>query len=488
MCSIGPRQTTAAFSSTKKPIDITLTPLGESSGRILRSPLTSGLRVDAEHARDRVAVDVAVEGAGRVAFGGQRRGQVGGHRRLADAALAGGDADHVLDLGQRALRQLAAAERLLQVAFLLVGEDVEADRDRGHAVQLGDLLGDRLFEVGADRAAGGGQRDDDLDPAALLDLDRADHAQLDDRAAQLGVDDGAQLLGDLVLASEVPSRPFSQRRARGSADPPQGGEISPPSPWPSVRKRAKEGGCRAREVGWDGSSRWGSALALALLLLVGAARRGRASTRSPSAAGTSAPTPSWADTTGGAKFRPDACCVPPAGADPFDGAHLKSFTRDGQATVSGTRFARWRWEAPAGTGITQVRGTWWHALHDGIEQRIGVGNWGGGFDAFAAAGGTDVTPREFVAGFTPPSRRSRTACSAPGPKASGARLEPGSWSAMRALTITVEDDQRAGGRDRRRPRRRRLAPRQRRASASGAATPAAASASAKPASTAPAST
>src|SRR6478752_3237418 len=110
---------------------------------------------------------------------------------------------------------------------------------------------------------------------------------------------------------------------------------------------------------------------------------------------------SWADTTGGAKFRPDAWCVPPAGADPFDGAHMKSLTREGAGTVSGTRFARWRWEAPPGTGISQVRGTWWHALHDGLEQRIGVGTWAGGFDVFAAAGGTDVAPREFVAGFNP---------------------------------------------------------------------------------------
>ena len=43
--SIGPRQTTAAFSSTKKPIDITFTPAGPSSGRILRWPFTSGLRL-----------------------------------------------------------------------------------------------------------------------------------------------------------------------------------------------------------------------------------------------------------------------------------------------------------------------------------------------------------------------------------------------------------------------------------------------------------
>lgn len=148
----------------------------------------------------------------------------------------------------------------------------------------------------------------------------------------------------------------------------------------------------------------------------------------------------WADTTGGAKFRPDAWCVPPAGADAFDGVHMKSLTRGDQTTVSGTRFARWRWEAPAGTGISQVRGTWWHALHDGMEQRIGVGTWGGGFDVFAAAGGTDVAPREFVAGFDPaqPALEDRLLCA----KAEGkwCSLDPGSWSSLRALTITVQDD------------------------------------------------
>ncbi len=149
----------------------------------------------------------------------------------------------------------------------------------------------------------------------------------------------------------------------------------------------------------------------------------------------------WADTTGGAKFRPDAWCVPPAGADPFDGAHMKTLTRDGQGTVSGTRFGRWRWEAPAGTGISQVRGTWWHALHDGLEQRIGVGTWNGGFDAFAAAGGTDVTPREFVAGFNPaqPALEDRLLCAKAETK--WCALDPSSWSSLRALTITVQDDQ-----------------------------------------------
>ena len=149
---------------------------------------------------------------------------------------------------------------------------------------------------------------------------------------------------------------------------------------------------------------------------------------------------SWADTTGGAKFRQDAWCVPPAGADAFDGAHMKSLTREGQGTVSGTRFARWRWEAPAGTGISQVRGTWWHALHDGLEQRIGVGTWNGDFNVFAAAAGTDVAPREFVAGFDPaqPALEDRLLCARAESK--WCSLDPGSWSSIRALTITVQDD------------------------------------------------
>jgi hypothetical protein len=148
----------------------------------------------------------------------------------------------------------------------------------------------------------------------------------------------------------------------------------------------------------------------------------------------------WADTTGGAKFRPDSYCATPPGADPFDGAHLKSFTRDGQPTVSGTRFARWRWDAPPGTSITRVSGTWWHALHDGIEQRIGVATWNSGFDVFAAAGSTDTTPRDFVAGFSPgmPALEDRLLCARAESKSCS--LDPGSWSAIRALTLTIEDD------------------------------------------------
>jgi hypothetical protein len=182
----------------------------------------------------------------------------------------------------------------------------------------------------------------------------------------------------------------------------------------------------------------GIALALALLLL--AAREATAGKYSVAQCGWHLDADAdWADTTGGAKFRRDAWCATPAGTDPFDGAHLKSFTKGG-ATVSGTRFARWRWVAPPGTGITRVTGTWWHTLHDGMEQRIGVGTWSGGFDPFASAAGTDTTPRNFIAGFASPqpALEDRLLCARAESK--WCSIEPDSWSAVRALTITIQDD------------------------------------------------
>jgi hypothetical protein len=183
----------------------------------------------------------------------------------------------------------------------------------------------------------------------------------------------------------------------------------------------------------------GVALALALLLL--AAREATAGKYSVAQCGWHiGADANWADSTGGAKFRPDSYCATPPGADPFADAHLKSFTREDQGTVSGTRYARWRWDAPPGTGITRVSGTWWHTLHDGIEQRIGMANWNGGFDPFAGAATTDATPREFVAGFSPaqPALEDRLLCARAESK--WCSLNPGSWSAVRALTITIEDD------------------------------------------------
>ena len=181
----------------------------------------------------------------------------------------------------------------------------------------------------------------------------------------------------------------------------------------------------------------GTALATAVLLLAaGEARAGKYEVAQCGwYVGADA---TWADTTGGAKFRPDAFC--PVSGDPFDGAHVKSLTRDGQGTVSGTRYARWRWQAPGGTGITQVRGTWWHALHDGMSQRIGAADWGGGFTPIASAGATDTALREFSAGFSPavPAIEDRLLCAKA--ESNWCSLEAPSWSAVRALTFTIEDN------------------------------------------------
>ena len=93
---------------------MTFTPCGlQRDDLALRGDGRAG-GAEAVHARDRVAPHVGVEHAHTLAFCRQRRGEVGGQRRLADAALARADAQHVRDLRERAGGQAAAAELLLQ--------------------------------------------------------------------------------------------------------------------------------------------------------------------------------------------------------------------------------------------------------------------------------------------------------------------------------------------------------------------------------------
>src|SRR5439155_4942737 len=56
--------------------------------------------LEAEHHRDAGAVDVGVHQAHAPALHVQGQGEVGGHGRFADAALAAGDGDEVFDVGQ----------------------------------------------------------------------------------------------------------------------------------------------------------------------------------------------------------------------------------------------------------------------------------------------------------------------------------------------------------------------------------------------------
>jgi hypothetical protein len=137
----------------------------------------------------------------------------------------------------------------------------------------------------------------------------------------------------------------------------------------------------------------------------------------------------WWDSTGGVKFRPDSGC----------GDHLKSFTRGGAGTVTGERFARWRWVAPPTTNIRTFRATWWHGLSDGFVQRIGGWPAGGDFSPFINAGSTNTAPSEFSNTFTPsvPIVEDRLLCARGDDK--WCALDPESWSALRNVTVTIDD-------------------------------------------------
>ncbi len=174
----------------------------------------------------------------------------------------------------------------------------------------------------------------------------------------------------------------------------------------------------------------------ACLLLAGEARGARYEViQCAAGAGVDA---DWWDSTGGAKFRSDAYC------DGGAGDHAKSFTRDGAATVSGEQFARWRWLAPPGTYLTKVSGDWWHALHDGMEQRIGSINWAGGFEPKLGANGTDTTQRYFELGFPVPVAgiEDRLLCARGADK--WCSLEDPSWSGDKELRIELEDERAPG--------------------------------------------
>src|SRR5262249_19559794 len=135
---------------------------------------------------------------------------------------------------------------------LRVAEDVEADPHLGDALERRDVGGDGLLKVVADRAAGGGERDDDLDLAVLEDLDRADHAELDDVAPQLRVDDLAEGLGDLLVGRKSHAHSLTTRSEKKIDRPlwpvdreerllfcPPGWTASPGARQPQAAPRAK---------------------------------------------------------------------------------------------------------------------------------------------------------------------------------------------------------------------------------------------------------
>ncbi|MBK5233325.1 MAG: hypothetical protein JJE13_10140 [Thermoleophilia bacterium] len=149
---------------------------------------------------------------------------------------------------------------------------------------------------------------------------------------------------------------------------------------------------------------------------------------------------SWADTSAG-KFTRSSFCQPPASADSFDGVHLNSETRASADVVAGTRYARWRWQAPAGTGIVTIHGQRWQVLKDGFQHRIGSATTNGTFDPFLDLDETDLVKRDFAASFSPfaSAVESRLRCGKAEDKFCSAGQ--GSLAGVRGLTITVDDSQ-----------------------------------------------
>jgi hypothetical protein len=146
----------------------------------------------------------------------------------------------------------------------------------------------------------------------------------------------------------------------------------------------------------------------------------------------------WSDSTGGRAFRFQRLCLP-GGRNPFEGALLASFVRPGPGSVGGSELARWRWTAPAGTGIVNVRGFWWGALHDSFQHRLGASDRSGRFAPFAIARIGGGAPAPFAVGFPQPRRsfESRLLCAG---GSQGCDARQGSFAAVRALTLTLQDD------------------------------------------------
>ena len=138
------------------------------------------------------------------------------------------------------------------------------------------------------------------------------------------------------------------------------------------------------------------------------------------------------DSTVGSEFRADSACT---GA----GVHVGSATVGWAAGVGGGQSAVWRWAAPAGTGIVEVSGYWWHSLGSGFEERLGTDAGDGNLAPFVAAATTALAPAPFSAAFTAPRAgfEDELVCArAPSAECS---LSPPSWSALGPLQLRVAD-------------------------------------------------
>ena len=147
--------------------------------------MTTGGRSTPEHARDREAPHVGVDDGDRVAPLGQRDGQVGGDRRLADAALARGDEQHAglatpdrrtgwpdprRGRGPGGCRRWPPGRRGASRGGAARSSSVMTVKSRStrvDAVEGGHRAGDPVLDLVAQRAAGDGEGDLHVDPGPV---------------------------------------------------------------------------------------------------------------------------------------------------------------------------------------------------------------------------------------------------------------------------------------------------------------------------------
>ena len=152
-----------------------------------------GVAGQAEHAGDREAVDVGVDNADRQALFGECDSEVGGYRRLADTALAGG---HRVDAGERVrfvegngARGAGPLELFAHLLALLGCHGAQFHVDGGDAFNslygLRGVADDGVLE----RTARDCQQNAHVDGAVVCDGEFVEHSQFDDAAADFGVYD-----------------------------------------------------------------------------------------------------------------------------------------------------------------------------------------------------------------------------------------------------------------------------------------------------------
>ena len=150
-------------------------------------------------------------------LGGQGDSQVGGDGRFADAALARRHEEWPrlrTGLGERngpsfgvsvrlalsGRRSRIAVQTLTKLLAVGVGHHGELEIDAGHAVERSDRLRDASRDLVAQRASGDREGDQDPDPAVVVQVDVAEHPEIDDRSVQLRVLDRTERIDDLLAA------------------------------------------------------------------------------------------------------------------------------------------------------------------------------------------------------------------------------------------------------------------------------------------------